>query len=792
MKNKNNKIHKSLHKKISNLIFYFILFLLILTGILVWMLDTPTGFETLIRLAKPLLNKQGISISGPINGVLADFEISRIQINALDLENVRINIHLRDLFEDQINLKTANAHLKLGSLDIPINLSGHISLSAPHAFNLSGKLIIQNQDSLKTNLKTNFQIAGNLTHYQFTVHGQGTLLGREGHLIIQGFGSMSEIHTEELAFNLSRGSLDGSLNLSSFSPWSLKASIQGKDIPLDQNAFDANNLISFQANLLANPDSQDISLKANTALWNSEIHANRLSNTGIMTLDPLDIHTPFGLWSLPKTPITLLPNLFNLPNTCLTYQINNPINNPANNQTLCASASFQNKILNANLKLDIKNINTLQDFFPETNDLQGILKGSMNISGSLSELKYRGNIDLSDASLGLSRWGIVLQKASLSLTSQNEPLIHIHANAQSGLGTASAQGSLSYQQNILDITLGIEGSQFTLMNLPLAHVIASPHLAYTQNSKIMSLTGVINIDSALINADDYKLFSSEESPDVIFVDNKNNIIRDKKTLPFAINLTLIAGPKIQFTGFGINTGISGHITVSSVANMPSFADGKLNLINGQYQAYGKHFTITQGALIFNHSPLTNPSLDVTATYAMTAIVMGSSSISAITVGVKVSGTIHQIHLTLFSNPPMSQENILSYIATGQPLSQAGPGSQSAISQAALSFASGGGDQTVLNKIQDAFKLNQLSVGSLNNLPSNNLNQDRETNSPGQDNTAVFIGKSLSSRFYVSYGVGLFNNEQIFMTHFTLSPHFYIQTDTSTLDSGADLFYTFEH
>ena len=262
-----------------------------------------------------------------------------------------------------------------------------------------------------------------------------------------------------------------------------------------------------------------------------------------------------------------------------------------------------------------------------------------------------------------------------------------------------------------------------------------------------------------------------------------------------MNIILIGDKNINFQGFGLNTQITGSLNINSFADQPSFGNGTLNLIQGEYQAYGKHFKITKGSLIFSHSPLNNPNLDIIALYQLTNIMTGSgaqTNSNSLTIGIKVSGSLQKIHLSLFSNPSMSQENILSYIITGQPLSQMGPASQSALSQAALSLASGGDNQTVLNSIQDKLKLNQLTIGSLNNLPSNNLSTDRQANNPDQDNTAVFIGKAITPRFFISYGVGLFNNEQIFMTHFKLTKHFYLQTNNSNLDSGADIFYTFEH
>ncbi len=807
MSKSNQKPNHSWRYKLKNIVFYLILFLIILTGLTVWFTDTPLGFKTLVNLSEPLLSKYGVVIQGPVNGILTNFKIQKIQINSLTLENFSLQVQPRNLLLGQINLSQASGILQINDFSTPIKLFGQISLRSPHTFNLHGWVLLKRTviPTPKSLFKTNFQIAGDLSHYQFTAHGQGVLFNRQSHLIIQGFGSSAELHTEELVLELPHGSIDGSVTITNFSPLTLKLQLNGHDIPAQDPAFNPNQLLNFALNFSTNSQTQEANLTLHAPHFDTQLHATRVINNGVTQLDPILLTTSNGHWQLPSTQLVLQNTLINIPHACFTYQSKQSIHtasSSAQNQSqnqICGQLFFQNKNqssdLISDLQINLKDLSVLQDFSDKTNDLEGVLTGSMHIEGPPSQLKYTGSIQLSQGRLGLPEWGIVFQKITLLMQSQDEPFVHIQGSAESGSGTLTWKGSLSDQNNQLNLGLGIDGDHLTLINLPLAYVIASPHLVYTQNAQTMALTGVVNLNEAHINADEYKNFPASESKDVVFVDNQNRVIQNQDSLPFALNLILMTDPKknnIQFEGFGIKTGVTGQLTVSSFANKPTLADGQLSLINGQYQAYGKHFNITQGSLIFNHSPITNPTLNISATYVMTSIVLGGNSVGSIVVGVKVTGTISQIHLSLFSDPPMSQENILSYIITGQPLSQAGPGSQSALSQAALSFATAGGDQSAISKIQETFKLNQLSVGSLNGLPTNNLAAGRETNGPNQDNTAVFVGKSITSRFYVSYGVGLFNNEQILMTHFTLSPHFYIQTDNSTLDAGADVFYTFEH
>lgn len=818
--------HRSLSHKIHSFFFYLILLLVLVLSFTIWLLDTPAGFRTLITLSKPYLSHKDIQISGKVSGVLDNFELDQVKINNLDLKNLTIQIRLRDLFHQQLYFQKLSGVLSIGSYQAPIHLAGTYNFNPSiHTLNFQGQININKfSQSL---LKLQFQIAGTDQHYQFNAHGPGNLFNHSGDLIIQGFGTHSgsgsgtEIHTEELKFKLPKGTLEGSAFVKLATPWALELKLIGQNITLQTHDLDTQNALNFNLNFSANSDQQTGFLSIQSGAWDTQINLNRNNQTGLTHLQPIHIHTPTGTWSLPDTQFLIMQDLINFPHTCLSYdpvmqtltpplspQIKTAKNTDQNTPHICASALFQSPFQNqksqliADLSIQVPDLNLLQDFAPAFSDLSGALSGSMHIDGPLDTLRYTSNLELKNAKIGLPAQGLIFENIQGQLSSQNASHVNLIIHGNSGAGAFMIKGALSYDNSRINMALGVDGQDMTLMNLPVAHITGSPHLIYTQNPRAMALSGTIEINSADIHADQYQQYLSmgiKESPDVILVNHQNQPIPKNSTLPFALSIILNGDKDIKFQGFGINTQITGTLNINSFANQPSFANGTLNLIQGEYQAYGKHFKISKGALIFNQSPLNNPNLDITALYQLTNVMISSgsdissgSSTNNLIIGVKVSGSLQKIHLGLFSNPSMSQENILAYIITGQPLSQMGPAGQSALSQAALSLASGGDDQTLLNTIQDKLKLNQITIGSLNNLPTNNLSAERQANNPDQDNTAVFIGKAITPRLFISYGVGLFNNEQIFMTHFKLSQHFYLQTDNSNLDSGADIFYTFEH
>lgn len=106
-------------------------------------------------------------------------------------------------------------------------------------------------------------------------------------------------------------------------------------------------------------------------------------------------------------------------------------------------------------------------------------------------------------------------------------------------------------------------------------------------------------------------------------------------------------------------------------------DGVLVSDRGEYRFQGRRFQIDRGSAVFTNSPTLNPILQVAGQYAI--------QVPAITIRIVISGTLDQPKISLESDaqPPLSQTELLSYLAFGR-------SSSSLLQQEGSTLTSGGG------------------------------------------------------------------------------------------------------
>ena len=152
--------------------------------------------------------------------------------------------------------------------------------------------------------------------------------------------------------------------------------------------------------------------------------------------------------------------------------------------------------------------------------------------------------------------------------------------------------------------------------------------------------------------------------------------------------------------------------------------------SGEYIVSGQRLQIERGRLLFANSPLDNPGLDLRVTRTVENFTTLSLDDSRVVVGAQVTGTLQRPRLDLFSEPAMPDSSILSYLVLGQ------------------------APQTA-------------------------------------QQSSFILGKYLSPRLYVGYGVGLYNAVNTFILRYRLSKRVLIEATSSTVQTGADVFYTIE-
>jgi autotransporter translocation and assembly factor TamB len=266
---------------------------------------------------------------------------------------------------------------------------------------------------------------------------------------------------------------------------------------------------------------------------------------------------------------------------------------------------------------------------------------------------------------------------------------------------------------------------------------------------------------------------------------------DSVTLNVAVEVPddlVLTGKDIQPGNTPIGLGnvdvtLGGTMRVSKRPAQPMRLSGVVNTVRGTYDFQGRRFDIQRdGRVRFEGGVPVNPTLDILATRL----------ISGVEARVHVGGTMKQPELTLTSNPPLDQADILSLIVFNQPASQLGEGEQVTLAQRAGALATG----FVAGKLAD-------SIGSALNLDVFSI-QTEATPGGGQGAT-VTVGEQVGRNLYfkVIQGVGADTLSQ-FVLDYRLTEWLRLETTMSqggsatrglmrrVEQSGADLIFFFSY
>ncbi|HKH21246.1 MAG TPA: translocation/assembly module TamB domain-containing protein, partial [Gammaproteobacteria bacterium] len=227
---------------------------------------------------------------------------------------------------------------------------------------------------------------------------------------------------------------------------------------------------------------------------------------------------------------------------------------------------------------------------------------------------------------------------------------------------------------------------------------------------------------------------------------------------------------VYVDAFGLTAGLQGQLLVVDKPGAPTQGSGELQIIDGTYQAYGQNLTIEKGSILFPGRPITAPGLEVTA-------VRGDLEHRNVRVGVNVWGSLKQPKFELFSDPSMTQQEQLSYLVLGHALGASSGGESSLLAQAALALGLKGGNFLAQN------------LGSKLGLDEVGIESDSDQGEGEQ--ASLVIGKYLSPRLYVSYGIGLLNSISILRVQYTITKNLQLVTESRGANSSGDVIYTIE-
>ncbi len=401
-------------------------------------------------------------------------------------------------------------------------------------------------------------------------------------------------------------------------------------------------------------------------------------------------------------------------------------------------------------------------------NVKGHLDGDFQLGGTLDQPDITGNATVHDFAAEVPAVGLKLHDGEVNVATAGNRRLQLDGHVGSGTGVLQLGGSFAGgDARRMHITL--KGDNVEAANIPAAKVVVSPDLAIEQNAEGLHLTGSVGIDSADIKLENLPgAGATQASPDVVVVDD-NKEDEQQSAVPISADITVDLGDKTNLEGYGLDGSVSGRLAVHQVPGKPATGRGQIT-INGTYRAYGQDLVIKQGRLLFASTPIDNPGLNIRAV----RILHPNATISDNEeVGLLISGTARHPVMTVFSNPTMEQSDALSYLITGKPLSQVKGGEGNMVNAAAQALGSATGD------------LLAKGIGSKLGINAG------VTNSEALGTAAFTVGKYLSPRLYLSYGVGLFDPGQVISLRYILDQHWNFEAEQATTFSRASFNYRIE-
>jgi autotransporter translocation and assembly factor TamB len=154
--------------------------------------------------------------------------------------------------------------------------------------------------------------------------------------------------------------------------------------------------------------------------------------------------------------------------------------------------------------------------------------------------------------------------------------------------------------------------------------------------------------------------------------------------------------------------------------------GAISVVRGYYAFQGRRFDVLRDSQIrFQGLKPIDPGLEIGA----------QRQISAVTAIVNIRGTARKPVVSLSSQPPMDEADVLSLIVFNQPINQLGEGERVNLASRAGAMAAGAITTPLANSIADALDLDLFEIqpeGGINGQPS------------------VAIGQQITSRLFVQF------------------------------------------
>jgi translocation and assembly module TamB len=402
---------------------------------------------------------------------------------------------------------------------------------------------------------------------------------------------------------------------------------------------------------------------------------------------------------------------------------------------------------------------------PQLDVLQGDINGQTKIDGTLGNPLLTGELTLTNGALKDESLPVSLSAIEQSIQLKGQSA-DFKGTYKLGNGLGKMNGDIAWTPTLKG-NLHISGEELEFDYQSMIKAKVSPNISLMFEPNNLEIKGDVTIPYARIKVRELPKDTISPSKDVILVEKQAELHASQQRL--ALNVLLKIDPQrsnnVKLDAFGLTTDLQGELRLQN-NKTEIFGSGEVQLVNGRYRAYGQNLLIREGDILFTSS-LDRPFLNIEAVRdpALTS--------DGVVAGLKVEGVPQNPTFSVFSEPVMEQQQVLSYMLTGRGMGESSGDSQDTILTNALLSLGMGQSENLISKVG-------------NKLGFEDVNLD--TSGQG-DGTQLSLSGTIAPGVQLRYGVGVFDSISEVAIRYELIPKLYIEA-VSGVSNAIDIYYQF--
>jgi translocation and assembly module TamB len=399
---------------------------------------------------------------------------------------------------------------------------------------------------------------------------------------------------------------------------------------------------------------------------------------------------------------------------------------------------------------------------PDIVEPTGTLAGHVTFGGTRAAPTIGGTAQLTDFSTEIPALAIHPTNGNVRLDALPDGTARITGKIDSGDGTLNIDGSLGWNGNDTPLVLNVKGANVLAADTRELRAVVNPDVVVRYAAgQPLDISGTVVVPSATIDLERLDR-GAKVSDDVVILDPVDPEEAQGLATPLALDLTLELGEDVVLNGFGLDGTLDGSLNVRQVPGRAMVASGELD-VGGEYRAYGQELEITRGRLVWQGSPIADPLLDVSA----------KREVGDVVAGITVTGRASRPQADVWTDPATDQSQALAYLALGRPLATANGDESRQLDAASAALSAGG--SLIASQLGARLGLDDAGV-----IDSRTLG-----------GSVLGVGKYLSPKLYVGYGVSLLGTGQVLTLKYLLRAGFDIEIESSTVENRASVNWRLE-